>query len=51
MTSHPRAPHIPRALRAVLDAIERDAILGDLAEEYVEQILPRVGASRARVWF
>ena len=29
----------------------RDAVLGDLEEEFVEQALPRLGARRARLWF
>ena len=29
----------------------RDAVLGDLEEEFVEQAVPQLGARRARLWF
>jgi predicted permease len=44
-------PHIPALLRRALDAIQRDALVGDLLEEYSEHALPRLGPFRARIWF
>ena len=46
-----RAPRVPRLLLRALDAIERDAVIGDLEEEYLEHARPRQGPVRARVWF
>ena len=46
-----RAPRVPRLLLRALDAIERDAVIGDLEEEYLEHVRPRQGPVRARVWF
>ena len=38
-------------LRAVLAQRSRDAIAGDLLEEYRESVLPAVGVFRARIWY
>jgi hypothetical protein len=38
-------------LRALLAQRSRDAIAGDLLEEYRESVLPSVGAFRARIWY
>jgi hypothetical protein len=38
-------------LRALLAQRSRDAIAGDLLEEYRESVLPVVGTFRARIWY
>ena len=38
-------------LRALLPLRSRDAIAGDLLEEYRESVLPAVGTFRARIWY
>jgi len=38
-------------LRALLSPRSRDAIAGDLLEEYRESVLPAVGTLRARIWY
>jgi hypothetical protein len=38
-------------LRAVLAQRSRDAIAGDLLEEYRESVVPAVGVFRARMWY
>jgi hypothetical protein len=39
------------ALRFLLNSRDRDAISGDLLEEYREQVLPSTGPLRARLWY
>jgi hypothetical protein len=39
------------ALRLVVRGRDRDTISGDLLEEYREEILPKRGAIRARLWY
>src|SRR5262245_36402345 len=55
-TPHPHQTKKPpywaeTLLRALLSQHSRDAIVGDLLEEYRESVLPAVGAYRARIWY
>src|SRR5215472_7431683 len=38
-------------LRGLLPLRSRDAIAGDLLEEYRESVLPAVGTFRSRIWY
>lgn len=44
-------PRIPAWLRRRLDAIEPDALVDDLEEEFLEHVLPSRGKFRANLWF
>ena len=48
MTGEP--PRIPIMLQRALDRIQQDAVVGDLLEEYVEHVRPRLSRFRARLW-
>ena len=55
MTRPARQPGPPRLaswlLRQAIPSATRDAVIGDLDEEFVEDVLPRLGSSRARRWY
>ena len=38
-------------LERVLSRDSRDAVVGDLDEDFRQDVLPRVGATRARIWY
>jgi len=45
-------PRLPTALlRLVLPRTARPVVSAELAEEYVDQIVPRLGPTRARLWY
>ena len=46
----PHLPQIPSFIARALPRHHRDHVLGDLAEEYLADALPRLGSRRARVW-
>ena len=50
MSAHPPRPAMWLLSRTIPPDC-RDAVLGDLEEEFAEQVLPRLGARRARFWF
>jgi hypothetical protein len=40
-----------KMLKSLLPARNRDAVTGDLHEEFCEEKLPQMGATRARLWY
>ncbi len=40
-----------RLLKSVLPERDREAVTGDLYEEFCEEMTPRLGAARARFWY
>jgi putative ABC transport system permease protein len=47
-----RPPQIAERLLALsLDTEHREAVLGDLEEEYARFVLPALGSARARIWY
>jgi hypothetical protein len=50
-TSASPPSHAEYLLYLVLDRVERDAVIGDLLEEYRLRVLPRFGPRKAIVWY
>ena len=50
MSAHPPRPALWLLSRTIPPDC-RDAVVGDLEEEFAEQVLPRLGVRRARCWF
>lgn len=40
-----------KLLKSILPERDREAVSGDLYEEFCEEIVPRLGAARARFWY